>query len=100
MSMKVTTTNSRSATAGPAKEIMTKDELIDFAVSKISDLRHNIADIEEDFDEYVENVASNGNHDDTFNAGLDYGHTLGRIAELENLIEILEDTPNAEHKTN
>jgi len=72
---------------------MTKDELISFAHSKIADLQHTIEHIEEDYDEFVADVASGGNHDDTFSAGVDYGYVRGQIAELTNLIEILEDTP-------
>lgn len=79
---------------------MTKDELIKDSYLRISALQVSIDYILEDYDEYVQNVASNGNHDDTFTAGEDYGYVLGQIEELKRFIRILDDAPNAEHQTN
>ena len=78
---------------------MTKDELKRYASSRLADLREELDGYGE-YDELVMNVADGGNHCDTFSMGENYGWVNGQIKELENLLKILEETPDAEHQTN
>lgn len=78
---------------------MTKDELIKFLYTQIGALQLELEDWG-DLDELVENVASNGNHDDTFRTGQDIGWIFGRQKAYENVLNIILETPDIEHSTN
>lgn len=78
---------------------MTKDELTNFLSSEISTLTLEIESYG-DYNDFVENVADGGNHNDTFESGENYGWLHGRKQAYEVVLSILEDTPAVENNTN
>jgi hypothetical protein len=78
---------------------MDKKELIKFLYTEIGDLQAQLADYG-DLDELVQNVASNGNHDDTYEMGVDIGWITGSRKAFETILSILVETPDVEHTTN
>lgn len=78
---------------------MNKDELVKFLYTEIGDLELQIEDYG-DLDELVENVASNGNHNDTYDMGVDIGWLTGHQTAFKTILSILLETPDVEHSTN
>jgi hypothetical protein len=78
---------------------MTKDELVKFLYTEISDLQSQI-DVYGDLDELVENVASNGNHNDTYDTGVDIGWFTGQQQAFKTILAILVETPEATEQSN
>lgn len=78
---------------------MDKKELIKFLYTEIGDLQLQLDDYG-DLDELVQNVASNGNHDDTYEVGVDIGWLTGQQNGFKTILNILLETPDVEHNTN
>jgi hypothetical protein len=90
-----------STTAGDSakRTQMTKDELKKHIDSRISYAENQIEGYG-DRDELIENVADNGNHDDTFTTGEDFGYFEGYRDALVEVGLALVETPDDEHNTN
>lgn len=78
---------------------MTKNELLKMISLRLVDIKENI-DGYGNRDELIENVASNGNHNDTFEIGETFGWYLGQATALKSIQKVLEETPEVEQTTN
>lgn len=70
------------------------DTLMDVINARIQELSEEYEEYG-DYDELVENVASGGNHDDTFRAGESYGMIFGEMEGLRFAKENLKEIYNA-----
>jgi hypothetical protein len=78
---------------------MTKNELSKHVDSRISYAENQIKGYG-DRDKLIENVGSNGNHDDTFTTGEDLGYFYGYRDAFVELGLALAEAPDVEHNTN
>lgn len=81
------------------KDAMDKKELIKFLYTEIGDLQSQLDDYG-DLDELVENIADGGNHNDTYDIGVDIGWLTGQQNGFKTILAILLETPEVTEQSN
>lgn len=78
---------------------MDKKELVKFLYLEIGELQLQLEEYG-DYNDFIENVADGGNHNDTFDAGENYGWIEGCKQAYETILSILLETPEVTEQSN
>ena len=67
---------------------MDKEAICSIIAERLNSAKESL-DSHGDLDEYIQNIADGGNHDDTFSAGQDFGFLEGKIQAYKGILAFL-----------